>query len=112
MGAQMLAIAMWSEYGYDLDLARVIMMLVIHELEEMVIGDVIPFEVSAEEKKLRGREAVVELLSELDGDAPVRKLAEEFYAQGNSGGEVCEKNAISWKRICSVGCMTRRAALA
>lgn len=57
------------------------MMLVIHELEEMVIGDVIPFEVSAEEKKLRGREAVVELLSELDGDAPVRKLAEEFYAQ-------------------------------
>ena len=68
MGAQMLAIAMWSEYGYDSDLTRVIMMLVIRELEEMVIGDVIPFEVSAEEKKLRGREAVVELLSELDGD--------------------------------------------
>lgn len=80
-GTQMLAIAMWSEYGYDLDLAKVIMMLAVHELEEMVIGDVIPFEASAEEKKLRGREAVVELLSGLDGDTPVRELADEFYAQ-------------------------------
>lgn len=80
-GTQMLAIAMWSEYGYGLDLAKVIMMLAVHELEEMVIGDVIPFEVSAEEKKLRGREAVVELLSGLDGDTPVRELADEFYAQ-------------------------------
>lgn len=80
-GTQMLAIAMWSEYGYDLDLAKVIMMLAVHELEEMVIGDVIPFETLAEEKKLRGREAVVELLSGLDGDTPVRELADEFYAQ-------------------------------
>ena len=77
-GTQMLAIAMWSEYGYGLDLAKVIMMLAV---QEMVIGDVIPFEVSAEEKKLRGREAVVELLSGLDGDTPVRELADEFYAQ-------------------------------
>ncbi len=80
-GTQMLAIAMWSEYGYDLDLAKVIMMLATHELEEMVIGDVIPFEASAEEKKARGREVVIGLLSGLDGDVPVRELAEEFYAQ-------------------------------
>lgn len=80
-GTQMLAIAMWSEYGYELDLAKVIMMLATHELEEMLIGDVIPFEAAAEEKKLRGREAVIELLSGLDGDAPIRELAEEFYTQ-------------------------------
>lgn len=80
-GTQMLAIAMWPEYGYELDLAKVIMMLATHELEEMLIGDVIPFEIAAEEKKVRGREAVIELLSGLDGDAPVRELAEEFYAQ-------------------------------
>ena len=80
-GTQMLAIAMWSEYGYELDLAKVIMMLATHELEEMLIGDVIPFEASAEEKKLRGREAVIELLSGLDDDAPIRELADEFYAQ-------------------------------
>lgn len=80
-GTQMLAIAMWSGYGYDLDLAKVIMMLATHELEEMMIGDVIPFEASAEEKKARGREVVIELLSGLDGDVPVRELAEEFYAQ-------------------------------
>ena len=33
-GTQMLAIAMYSEYGYDLDLKKVILMLAIHELEE------------------------------------------------------------------------------
>jgi len=80
-GTQMLAIAMWSEYGYELDLAKVIMMLATHELEEMLIGDVIPFEIAAEEKKVRGREAVIKLLSGLDGDVPVRELTEESYAQ-------------------------------
>lgn len=78
-GVQMLAIAMWAEYGYDVDLARVIMLLAIHELEEMLIGDVIPFEVSAEEKKRRGRQMVVEMLSELAGDTPIQELATEYY---------------------------------
>ena len=38
-GVQMLAIAMKSEYQYDIDLTKVIFMLAIHELGETVIGD-------------------------------------------------------------------------
>ena len=34
-GVQMLAIAMKSEYEYDIDLTKVIFMLAIHELEEI-----------------------------------------------------------------------------
>lgn len=38
-GVQMLAIAMKSEYQYDINLEKVILMLPIHELGETVIGD-------------------------------------------------------------------------
>lgn len=38
-GVQMLAIAMASVYQYDIDILKVIFMLAIHELEEVVIGD-------------------------------------------------------------------------
>lgn len=38
-GVQMLAIAMKSEFLYDIDIMKVILMLAIHELGETVIGD-------------------------------------------------------------------------
>ena len=41
-GVQMLAIAMKSEYQYDIDMQKVIFMLAIHELGETVIGDLTP----------------------------------------------------------------------
>ena len=34
-GVQMLALAMYSEYQYDIDITKVILMLAIHELEEI-----------------------------------------------------------------------------
>ena len=64
-GTQMLAIAMVSEFEYDIDLNKVILMLAIHELEETVIGDLTHFEISAEEKKKKGHLAVEKILSEL-----------------------------------------------
>ena len=39
-GTQMLAIAMKSEFEYDIDIIKVIYMLAIHELGETVIGDI------------------------------------------------------------------------
>ena len=39
-GVQMLAIVMNSEYNYDIDIMKVIMMLAVHELEEIYIGDI------------------------------------------------------------------------
>ena len=35
-GVQMLALAMYSEYKYDIDIKKVIVMLSIHELEEIL----------------------------------------------------------------------------
>lgn len=80
-GTQMLAIAMWSEYGYDIDLMKAIMMLAVHELEEVAIGDIIPFEMSLDEKKARGQTAVVEMLSGLQDGKKVQELFVEHYEQ-------------------------------
>ena len=47
-GVQMLAIAMQSEFEYDIDIKKVIFMLAIHELGETVIGDLIQFQITKE----------------------------------------------------------------
>ncbi len=39
-GVEMLALAMYSEYKYDIDISKVIMMIAIHELEEIKLGDI------------------------------------------------------------------------
>ena len=56
-GVQMLAIAMKSEYEYDIDIMKVVFMLAVHELGEIVIGDLTMFEISKEEKAKREKEA-------------------------------------------------------
>ena len=49
-GVQMLAIAMHSEFEYDIDIEKVIFMLAIHEIGETVIGDLTQFQISKQEK--------------------------------------------------------------
>ncbi len=58
----MLAIAMKSEYQYDIDMQKVIFMLAIHELGETVIGDLTQFQISREEKERIEHEAVRKIL--------------------------------------------------
>jgi len=77
-GVQTLAIAMWSEYDYDIDIMKVIFMLAIHELEEVVIGDLTQFEISKEEKKKIGHEAVNKMLSGLKQNDEIEALIHEF----------------------------------
>ncbi len=68
-GVQMLAIAMKSEYQYDIDIMKVIYMLAIHELGETIIGDLTSFQISKEEKEKIEHEAVHKILGSLiDGD--------------------------------------------
>lgn len=79
-GTQMLAIAMKSEYQYDLDIVKVIFMLAIHELGETLIGDLTPFEMRASEKEKIEHAAVHQILSGLiDGDQ-LESLFLEFDA--------------------------------
>ena len=56
-GVQMLAIAMKSEYKYDVDIQKVIFMLAVHELGETIIGDLTQFQISKEEKEKIEHEA-------------------------------------------------------
>ena len=77
-GVQMLAIAIYSEYKYDIDIFKVIFMLAIHELEEIYIGDLTQFQISKEEKEKLGHEAVEKILSNLINKEQIKKLIYEF----------------------------------
>ena len=75
---QMLALAMKSEYEYDIDIMKVIYMLAIHELGETVIGDLTLFQISNEDKEKIEHEAVSKILGGLlDGDY-IKELFFEF----------------------------------
>ena len=74
----MLAIAMKSEYGYDIDIMKVIYMLAIHELGETIIGDLTLFQISKEEKEIIEREAVSKILDGLVDKEYIKELFLEF----------------------------------
>ena len=77
-GTQMLAVAMYSEYQYDIDIAKVMYMLAVHELEEIIIGDLTYLEISAEDKKVIGHKAVEQILAGLLNGNQIKKLIYEF----------------------------------
>ena len=77
-GVQMLALAMYSEYQYDIDIMKVIFMLAVHELGETVIGDLTQFQISKEEKEKIEHEAVHKILSGLLDGNQIEKLFLEF----------------------------------
>lgn len=77
-GVQMLAIAMNSEYNYDIDIEKVIYMLAIHELGETIIGDITQFQIDKEEKEKIEHQAVHEILENLIDGEEIEKLFLEF----------------------------------
>ena len=54
-GTCMLAIAINSELGLKLDLQKAMMMIVLHELEEVLIGDITVFDQMPKEEKKKNR---------------------------------------------------------
>ena len=77
-GAQMLAIAMYSEFDYNIDIMKVIYMLAVHELEEIIIGDLTMFQISREEKEKLGHEAIEKVLSPLESKEFIKSIILEF----------------------------------
>jgi len=77
-GVQMLAIAMQSEYQYNINIMKVIFMLAVHELGETVIGDLTRFQISKEEKEKIERQAVSNILRNLLNGNQINKLFLEF----------------------------------
>ena len=79
-GVQMLAIAMKSEFKYDVDIMKVIYMLAVHELGETVIGDLTQFQISKEEKGKMEHNAVHRILNGLLDGNQIEELFLEFDA--------------------------------
>ena len=79
-GVQMLAIAMKSEFEYDIDIMKVIYMLAIHELGETVIGDLTQFQIDKKEKEKIEHEAVHKILASLIDGEKIEALFLEFDA--------------------------------
>lgn len=77
-GVLMLAIAMKSEYQYDIDIMKVILMLAVHELSETIVGDLVQFDITPEEKIQKEHEAVHKILEPLMDGQKIEKLIEEF----------------------------------
>ncbi len=78
-GTCILAISIDSQFELNIDLYKVIIMLVLHEIEEVKIGDLTLFDkVTQEQKRKMGKEAVEEVLSTLDKKIEYIKLIEEF----------------------------------
>ena len=77
-GTQMLAIAIYHQFDYDLDLNKILYMLAIHELEEIIIGDLAFFQISTKEKEIEGRIACEKILKDILGKEEILALINEF----------------------------------
>ena len=77
-GTQMLALAIYSEYKYDVDIMKVLFMLAIHEIGESIIGDITQFQAPKEEKEKWERDAVHNILQGLLSGEDIEKLFLEF----------------------------------
>ena len=77
-GVQMLAISIYYQFNYKLDLNKVIYMLAIHELEEIEIGDLAFYETTKEDKLEKGKDATDLILKDLVGKEEISKLLDEY----------------------------------
>lgn len=77
-GTQMLAIALYYQLGYTFDLYKVLHMLAIHELDEIVMGDLAFFEKSKEQEVIEEKEAVAFVLKDFLEKDKLIELINEF----------------------------------
>ena len=78
-GTCILAISLDSEFECHIDVNKVIKMLVIHELGEVVIGDITPFDNVSKEEKLRlEHEAIIKVIGNLVKKDELISLLFEF----------------------------------
>jgi len=81
-GVSMLAIALDSEYDFNIDIRKAVLMLTIHELEECYIGDLTPFDnITREEKIKKGELAVSQILEGLLKKDEYLELTKEYNAK-------------------------------
>lgn len=78
-GTCMLAVAIWSETLPEVNISEVLMMLALHETEEIIIGDITPFDGEAKLKiKKEGQKAVQAIFKSLIAKDVYFKLIQDF----------------------------------
>lgn len=78
-GTCMLAVAIWSETLPEVNLAEVLMMLALHETEEIIIGDITPYDKEEKQKiKANGEKAVLAIFKDLIAKDVYFKLVHDF----------------------------------
>jgi len=77
-GVQMLALSIYYQFSYKIDIEKVIYMLALHELEEIEIGDLAFFEIGNKEKLIKGRNATEYILKDILGKEDMLKILDEF----------------------------------
>lgn len=109
-GTCILAIAMESEFQPNIDLGKVLKMLVLHEIGEVLIGDITPFDnVTPEEKARIEHEAMKDMLGDLIRADEYYSLLMEFDNQSSEEGKFafrCDKMEadLQSKRYQDAGC--------
>ena len=90
-GCIALIIGIESEFGYKLDYDKIIKMLLLHETEEIIIGDLTEWDISKEEKEVIGKNAVKKLLNQRK---KLIDLIDEFNAKStieSKYANLCDK---------------------
>lgn len=77
-GTLMLAVAVYYEYGYKIDLKKIILMLSIHELEETVINDLTEWDIDSKLKIEKGHKAIHNILNNVINASELEELILEF----------------------------------
>lgn len=75
---QNLAIGMALSFNRKVNLARVVLMIAVHELEEIIIGDIPMVDKSHDEKAELGHKAVEKILGGLLNSEQIKELVFEF----------------------------------
>lgn len=91
-GTCMLALAIWSETLPEVNISEVIMMLALHETEEIIIGDITPFDDASKQKeKKNGEEAVLKIFEKLVAKDVYFKLIHDFDTLATPEAEFAHK---------------------
>lgn len=91
-GTCMLALAIWSETLPDVNISEVITMLALHETEEIIIGDITPFDNDKKQIiKQNGQKAVQEIFKNLVAKDAYFKLIQEFDSQSTKEAVFAKK---------------------
>ncbi len=89
-GCLNLAIAIDSEYKLDLDMYKVLKMLTLHEIEEILMGDLTIRSITPIDNKIEfGKKCVHEVVKDLIDAKEIEKLLDEFNAKETKESIFC-----------------------